>query len=175
MKLWAVIVLTFIPLASFCQTEDDCPYYDRKYEIHLSDSTVLASCDNSVTDTVVLDSFPAFPGGYTSFVKFLDEKKYPDSFYISGEVRKVYLQFCVERNGWVTMVRLYPGTEEMSPLDFNKEAIRLMHSSPNWKPGYMNGQPVPVQIVVLLMFEVDEPRKWKRILKKNRKRLIQKG
>lgn len=175
MKFWTATVLTFISLASFCQTEADCPYYELKYETHLWDSTVRATCDNGITDTVVLDSFPAFPGGRASFVKFLDEKKYPDSFYVSGKVRKVYLQFCVERNGWVTMVRPYPGTEEMSPPDFNKEAIRLMHSSPNWKPGYMNGQPVPVHIVVLLLFEVDEPRKWKRILKKNRKRLIQKG
>lgn len=167
MKLWAVILFTVTSTASYGQ---DC--WD--YETNLVDSVVQRTCSYQ-KDTIVLDSFPAFPGGIDSFKQFLSRKQYPDSFYISGEARKVYLRFCIRQDGSIGGVQPYPGTEELNPPDFNEEAIQLLHSSPLWKAGYLNGEPLYVCMVSVIVFEVDEPRKWRRILKIFRKRLIQKA
>lgn len=89
----------------------------------------------------VVEEFAEFPGGMSALKKYLtDNLRYPErarEMAISG---KVFLQFVVSTGGQISNVKLLRGLPDCKECD--TEAIRLVKTMPNWKPGKNNGKTV---------------------------------
>jgi protein TonB len=72
---------------------------------------------------------------------FVDNYKYPEKFKQKGEIGKILLQFCVNKFGAVDSVKIVSGIDPA----LDGEALRVMKTSPRWKPCYFNGHPVRQQ------------------------------
>lgn len=94
---------------------------------------------------------PTFPGGEVALVQFLNANiHYPEVAEENGIQGKVVISFVVERNGTVTNVEV---VKSVDPL-LDKEAIRVVRSMPQWKPGTQNGKPVRVKYTTPVTFRL---------------------
>ena len=86
------------------------------------------------------EQMPSFPGGDKAMVKFIIENyRYPvkDDREIEG---RVILQFVVRSTGKIDNIEV---ARSLDPI-FDKEAIRVVKSMPEWIPGKQDGEPVDV-------------------------------
>ena len=63
-------------------------------------------------------------------------------------IGRVFVEFIVEKDGSVSNAKIVGGAD---PL-FEKEALRLVNSSPNWTPGKINGEAVRVSYTLPFSF-----------------------
>ncbi|WP_214073315.1 energy transducer TonB [Mucilaginibacter sp. dw_454] len=76
-----------------------------------------------------------FPGGAEALGDFISENiRYPKDDLDKGLTGKVMLSLIVEPDGSLTHIKATEGPSEA----MKAEAIRLMKTSPKWKPGVMN-------------------------------------
>lgn len=96
--------------------------------------------------------WPEFPGGAKSLNQYLSRNiKYPiqaQELNISG---RVYLNFVVGTDGSITDVKITKGVDKL----LDQEAIRVISSMPNWKPGLQNGKAVKVSYNVFVTFQLN--------------------
>jgi len=100
----------------------------------------LEQGDNHVYTMV--DVKPEFPGGQEMFFKYIAK-----NFVIPAESPssvKVLVSFIVEKDGSLTNIKLLRD----SGYGTGKEAVRVIKSSPKWKPGFQNGKAVRVEYSV---------------------------
>jgi hypothetical protein len=95
-------------------------------------------------------SNPEFPGGMDAFGKFVQKEfKLPADFKGSGNI---IAGFVVETDGSISDIKikrdLGHGTGE--------EAIRMLKTSPKWKPGYSKGKAVRVQYFLPIQLESEK-------------------
>ena len=92
---------------------------------------------------------PEFPGGNDKLLSFLMKSvKYPVIAQENGIQGTVYLSFVISKTGKVEKVAVLRGVD--SSLD--KEAIRVVSSMPDWKPGKQGTRPVAVSYQVPIKF-----------------------
>lgn len=97
----------------------------------------------------IVEQMPDFPGGYEAMQKFMhDNLKYPPIASENGISGTVYIRFVVSRSGKIRDVNVLRGVDPA----LDKEAIRVVASMPDWRPGKQNGQPVPVYFTVPVKF-----------------------
>lgn len=125
------------------------------------------STDNSTTTDVVIDEpvnndssgkiftaveqVPQFPGGMEAFYKFLDANiHYPQDARDEKKEGRVIVQFVVEKDGTLTDIKIVRGVFP----SIDAEALRIIKSSPKWKPGLQNGRMVRVQYSVPIRFSL---------------------
>ncbi len=105
--------------------------------------------DEEETPFTVVEQSPDFPGGDAERIKFLkDNIKYPQMARESGIDGTVYVSFVVSRTGKISNIKVMRGIGG----GCDEEAIRVIKSMPEWKPGKQNGQPVPVQFNMPIKF-----------------------
>ena len=98
-----------------------------------------------------VQQIPTFPGGFDSFYKFLAQNiRYPANAVKERIQGKVFLTFVVEKDGSLTDIKVIRGVSG----DIDAEAVRVLMSSPKWKPGIQNGRPVRVQFAVPIDFSL---------------------
>jgi TonB family protein len=86
-----------------------------------------------------VEQYPGFPGGDKEFSKWLAANvRYPKDARENNIQGRVIMTFVVEEDGQLTGFKVLKGVSE----DIDKEALRVMSSSPAWKPGIHNGHPV---------------------------------
>lgn len=89
----------------------------------------------------VVESMPEFPGGMGALMKYLAENiKYPALAKESGIQGRVFINFVVEPDGSISNVKVLRGIGG----GCDEEAVRVVKSMPNWKPGKQRGKPVRV-------------------------------
>jgi periplasmic protein TonB len=114
------------------------------------DTSKTVSYDPSRIFTSV-EQIPTFPGGFDAFYKYLAQNiHYPAGAAKDHIQGKVFVIFVVEKDGSLTDMKIIRG---VSP-DIDAEAIRVLKSSPKWKPGIQNGRPVRVQFSVPISFSL---------------------
>ena len=114
--------------------------------------------NGKVYDFVSIEKQPIFPGGMTSFYKYLaDNCKYPAEAIANNISGKVFLSFTVETNGALADIEVVRGLG----YGTDEEAVRLLANSPRWEPGVMDGKPVRVKYNIPISFTAttDKPRK----------------
>ena len=79
----------------------------------------------------------------------------------------MYLSFVVNTDGSITNVELLRGIGEK----FNKTALEVVKSMPDWKPGKQKGKPVRVQFNMPIRFKLEEDKKEADKSKKDSKEL----
>jgi len=90
--------------------------------------------DTSGRYTIVDPIFPVpeFPGGEARLKKFIRS----NLRQVSGaKGKKVFISFTVEKDGRLTHFKVERGVSDKA----NQEAIRVMKSTPKWKPVIYNG------------------------------------
>ena len=99
----------------------------------------------------VVEQMPAFPGGNTALMKFLNENiHYPVVAQENGVQGRVVVSFVVERDGHITDVQI---ARSVDP-SLDKEAQRVVKSMPKWIPGKQNGSAVRVKFNVPVSFRL---------------------
>jgi len=98
---------------------------------------------------VIVEDVPHFPGGTTALQEYLiSNTHYPKKAKEEGVSGTVWVRFTVDESGKVKNVML--DKKLYTPLD--KEALRVISSMPDWKPGFQHGKAVPVELVLPVMF-----------------------
>ena len=101
---------------------------------------------------VVVEKMPEFPGGQQALFKYLSENvKYPVIAQENGIQGRVICQFVVNKDGAIVDVEVVRSGGDPS---LDKEAIRVIKSMPNWKPGKQRGKPVRVKYTVPVNFKL---------------------
>jgi TonB family protein len=106
----------------------------------------------------VVEEMPTFKGGDPApeFRKYIAQNlQYPESAAKNGVEGRVIVQFMVNDNGKVVDAVVVRGVD--SSLD--KEALRVVNSSPDWEPGKQKGKPVNVLFTFPINFVLQDSHK----------------
>ncbi len=102
---------------------------------------------------VIVEDMPEFPGGEEELLKFVTENvQYPEDAKAQKQEGKVYIKFVIDKEGNVRDAEIVNGTRFES---LNNEALRVIKSMPQWKPGKQRGQNVNVSYVVPIKFQLN--------------------
>jgi len=94
---------------------------------------------------------PEFKGGLKKLFKYLgDNIRYPQLAKEAKIQGTVHLQFTVGKKGEIKDVKILKGVNEL----LDKEAVRVVKSMPNWKPGKQSGRSVSVLYHLPICFKL---------------------
>jgi TonB family protein len=100
---------------------------------------------------IVVEEMPEFPGGRINLRLWLSQNiKYPAEAKDKKITGKVFVDFVVSSNGKVTGIKV---NKPVHPL-LDSEAIRVVSSMPDWKPGTQSGNPVDVSLRLPVEFNL---------------------
>jgi len=98
---------------------------------------------------VVVEEMPTFPGGDIALLKYIGENTiYPGNAKEQNIQGRVIIRFCVTEKGGVSKISVLKG---VSP-ELDEEALRVVKTLPEFKPGKQGGKPVPVWYMVPITF-----------------------
>jgi TonB family protein len=102
---------------------------------------------------VTVEKVPEFKGGISEFYHFLSQNiKYPEGMLKRNVQGKVYISLTVEKDGSLSDIK----TVKDIGYGAADEAIRVLRLSPNWEPGYQNGQRVRVRYTLPINFAIKD-------------------
>ncbi|MBR2194116.1 MAG: M56 family metallopeptidase [Salinivirgaceae bacterium] len=102
---------------------------------------------------IIVEDMPEFPGGEEELRKFIAENvEYPEDAKAQKQEGKVFVKFVIDKEGNVRDAEIVNGTRFES---LNNEALRVIKSMPQWKPGKQRGQNVNVSFVVPINFQLN--------------------
>ena len=122
-------------------------------ETVLSETAPAALPDTTkVIPFATVEVKPTFNGGTANeFSKWVNENlKYPQAAKDAGVQGRVTLQFTVYPDGSVRDTKILRGVNP----DLDAEALRVVSASPDWTPGYVNGEPVKVTYTFPVIFQL---------------------
>ena len=100
---------------------------------------------------VIVEEMPEFPGGTDALFKFIyDNIQYPQVALDNNIEGNVYVKFCVTYQGKVDQISVIRGVHP----SLDAEAIRLIGTLPDWKPGRQAGNPVNVWYQFRIQFQL---------------------
>ena len=101
----------------------------------------------------VVEDMPEYPGGNKALYAFMGQNiKYPQDAKDKGIQGTVYVSFVVEKDGSVSHVKILRGVSK----SLDSEAMRVVKTMPNWKPGKQRGKAVRVQYNLPIKFTLDK-------------------
>jgi len=100
----------------------------------------------------LVEEKPKFQGGdANTFSKWVNSKLvYPEIAKENGVQGRVTLQFTVGKDGQVSNVQVLRGVDP----SLDKEAVRIVSSSPKWEPGKQRDRSVPVTYTFPVIFQL---------------------
>ncbi len=100
---------------------------------------------------LVVEEDATFPGGMGQWNKFLKKNlKYPRQAKRMGIEGNVYLSFIVSKDGSISDITVSRGIGG----GCDEEAVRVLKSSPRWKPGKQRGQAVIQRMNLRVVFRL---------------------
>jgi periplasmic protein TonB len=98
----------------------------------------------------IVEDMPSFQGkGMEGFREWIVRNlRYPESAAANGISGKVYIQFAINSKGEVVDAVVVKGVDPT----LDKEAVRVVMSSPRWEPGRQRGKAVKVQFTFPINF-----------------------
>ncbi len=101
---------------------------------------------------VVVEEMPLFPGGDTALLSYVAKNtRYPKEAKDKNITGRVVLRFVVNEDGKVSDVTVQ---RSVDPL-LDNEAIRVVSTLPDFKPGKQGGVTVPVYYMLPITFSLD--------------------
>lgn len=143
-KLFVLLLIVNSRTIAQQMTTNDKTVHEKK----ISDTTeiMIMKIDNDTIYTFA-EEMPAFPGGDQGLMEYVNKNiKYPEEAKVEG---RVFIGFVIEKDGSVNEVKVIRGIGELC----DNEAIRMVKSMPNWKPGQIMGQPVRVRFQLPVNFK----------------------
>ena len=132
---------------SFEDSEDLCvDMNDYGYEVGEE------SVEDEAIPFALVEQKPMFQGGdANAFSKWVNQHlAYPDIAKENGIQGRVTLQFTVNTDGSVSGVKVLRGVDP----SLDKEAVRVVSSSPKWTPGKQRDRPVKVTYTFPVIFQL---------------------
>src|SRR5260221_13091332 len=84
----------------------------------------------------VVQTQPEFPGGQDSLLSYLKKNiHYPQQAQTKREEGQVYVGFMIDTTGKIRDAKIVNGIND----DLDAEALRVVQSMPDWKPGTAGG------------------------------------
>lgn len=119
---------------------------------YVAESTYVEEEIEEEVPFAIVEHKPKFQGGdQNDFTKWVfNNIVYPEIAKENGVQGRVILQFTVDKDGSVKNVKVLRGVD--SSLD--KEAIRVVSSSPKWEPGRQRDKPAKVTFVFPVIFQL---------------------
>jgi len=101
---------------------------------------------------LVVEDMPTFQGQEKdAFRVYIQQNlKYPVIAQENGISGRVYVSFVVDRDGSLTNVQVVRGVDP----SLDKEAVRVVKSSPKWTPGKQRGRAVRVSFTFPIVFQL---------------------
>ena len=101
---------------------------------------------------MVVEDAPEFPGGINALLEYLKKNiKYPAICRDNNIQGRVIVSFVVNKDGKIVDPEVVKGVNP----SLDKEALRVISTMPNWKPGYQRGKPVRVKYSVPVNFRLN--------------------
>lgn len=100
----------------------------------------------------VVEDMPKFQGKSSNAFRTYIHKNlnYPAIAQENGVSGRVFVQFDITKQGYVTNVTVVRGVDP----SLDKEAVRVIKSSPRWTPGKQRGKPVKVRFTFPIAFQL---------------------
>ena len=99
----------------------------------------------------VVDQDPEFEGGMEALYKYLAENiQYPEQAKADKVEGRVFISFVIEPDGTASNAEVLRGIGG----GCDEEALRVVQSMPNWKPGMVDGKPVRVHYNIPITFKL---------------------
>jgi len=135
--------------------EDENPFEDittDQYADLLKNIRTIEEDVDEVIEFMRIEIKPTFMGGdYNRFNEWVFKNlRYPDEAARNGIQGKVYVEFLIDVDGMVKNVRVLKGVD---PL-LDQEAVRVISSSPPWKPGFQRDKPTKVVFTFPINFRL---------------------
>ena len=134
----------------FMNLEDD----DTAYEIvdYKEEEVEEEEVEEEAINFMLVEEKPKFNGGdQNEFSKWVAQHlEYPEVAKENNIQGKVTVQFTVEKDGRVTNVVVVRGVDE----SLDKEAVRVVKSSPKWTPGRQRDRAVKVTYTFPVIFQL---------------------
>jgi len=113
----------------------------------------------------IVEEMPDFQGkGIKGFGEFIRKNiKYPEVAIKKKLEGRVFVQFIINMDGYIRNAKVvkattnepYPESKKINAPSLEKEALRVVNSSPKWEPGKLKGKPVRVRIVFPVVFSLN--------------------
>ncbi len=107
--------------------------------------------DDKPVDFLPIEDMPTFNGGIpaTEFRKYISQNLHYPEIAIENNVKgKVYVQFVIDTRGKLVNAEIIGSVDPA----LDKEALRVVNSSPLWSPGKQRGKPVKVRFTFPIAF-----------------------
>lgn len=129
--------------------------FDSKLGIDVKDYVQGAKEETIVEEEIpftIVEDKPTFQGGdENTFTKWVfDRLVYPEIAKENGVQGRVILQFLIGTDGSVSDVKVVRGID----ASLDKEIVRVVASSPKWKPGRLRGKPVKFRYTFPVIFQL---------------------
>jgi protein TonB len=103
------------------------------------------------TTYYMYEIMPTYPGGEAKLFEHLGKNvRYPQMARESGVKGKVYIQFVVEKDGFLSDFKIIRGIG----AGCDKEALKALKKMPKWNPGYQDGNLVRVRYILPVNFSL---------------------
>ena len=129
---------------------------DSNSGVEIMDYIESAPAEETVEEEAIpfqlVEEKPSFKGGDANeFSKWVNSKLvYPEIAKENGVQGRVTLQFTVNPDGTVSNVKVLRGVDP----SLDKEAVRVVASSPKWKPGKQRDRAVKVTYTFPVIFQL---------------------
>jgi protein TonB len=138
-------------------TQEEMKDVQISTETHEGEKTVDLPPENPVVDVdegkvfTIVEEMPTFPGGEEKLLEYLQKNiKYPPVARENGIMGVVYVTFVVDKDGKIKDAKTLRGIGG----GCDEEALRVIKTMPQWKPGKQNGRAVQVQYNVPVRFSL---------------------
>ena len=137
--LLAIILLAMMVFIISCKSSKESAF-SKTMDIPMGEISSQETSDE-VFDKV--DETPEFPGGMEAWANFMkDNLKYPKLAKDEGIEGTVYIRFIVNKDGSISDAEILRGIGG----GCDEEALRVINSFPNWKPGKKDGKVVKTRM-----------------------------
>ncbi len=107
--------------------------------------------DWETTPVTTVEDMPEFPGGEKALLNFVAKNTiYPEPAIENDIQGRVFIRFVVSKTGKIINATVL---RSVHPL-LDKEALRVVNSMPQWKPGYQNSKAVNVWYTIPITFKL---------------------
>lgn len=136
------------------ELDDDVDLFDTEFDESFVVDIIDFSDDEEEFEEeeifVIVENMPGFGGGDSDkFREYIAKNLvYPEIAAENGIQGRVWVAFVVEGNGSLSNVRVVRGVDPA----LDREAVRVVKSSPKWQPGTQRGKPVRVSFTFPINF-----------------------
>lgn len=144
------VLIALVFIFSCSSNSEVLPELNQETEVQAVENEV-SSTDGTDEVFFVVEEMPEFQGDNTGakFRQYIGENlEYPKIAKENGISGKVFIEFIINEDGEMSNVSIKRGVDPV----LDKEALRVIKSSPNWKAGKQRGINVSVQYTFPINF-----------------------